>query len=356
MHLRCKTDTTMPKQNMPQQPSARRRGKMIAIGGAKGGIGKSLFVANLGVFLSRLGKKTVVMVDLDLGGANLHLYMGVWSLTHRIDDFLTKRVTTIDDIIMPTRYGPDLIGGGGGRLGAANIHFSRKLKLLRALKTIDADYVILDLGGDTTYNILDFFLAADQGLVLTTCDPASYMDAYGFTKMALHRKLVRLFGAESDYRQYRDVAVEQVVKAFVYSTSGEMGSRISDLVARLQKETPVQHKLVTTVLDDFRPGTVVTMSDAQEPVDELVSRLQKGVRGNALHRSELPWATCLMSGRSSKAPWTWSKAVARDPHLVPCVADSMDSLPGRIAPYRAEDGVSGGIMLNNHRISTAYRQ
>jgi Mrp family chromosome partitioning ATPase len=84
-----KTNDNMPQENMPQQPSARRRGKMIAIGGAKGGIGKSLFVANLGVFLSRLGKKTVV-VDLDLGGANLHLYMGVWSLTHRIDDFSPK--------------------------------------------------------------------------------------------------------------------------------------------------------------------------------------------------------------------------------------------------------------------------
>jgi flagellar biosynthesis protein FlhG len=79
--------------------------------------------------------------------------------------------------------------------------FRSKLKLLRALKTIDADYVILDLGGDTTYNILDFYLAADQGLVLTTCEPASYLDAYGFIKMSLHRKLIRLFGPESAYRQ-----------------------------------------------------------------------------------------------------------------------------------------------------------
>jgi flagellar biosynthesis protein FlhG len=100
---------------------------------------------------------------------------------------------------------------GGGRLGTANIHFSHKLKLLRALKTIDADYVILDLGGDTTYNILDFYLAADQGLVLTTCDPASYLDAYGFIKMSLHRKLTRLFGPESAYRNIRDRDVEGII-------------------------------------------------------------------------------------------------------------------------------------------------
>jgi flagellar biosynthesis protein FlhG len=162
-------------KNTPKKKDTAGPGKMIAIGGAKGGIGKSLFVANLGVFLSQLGKRTVV-VDLDLGGANLHLFMGVWSLTRRIDDFLTLKVPTISDIMTPTKYGPTLIGGGGGKLGSANLHFSRKLKLLRALKTIDADYVILDLGGDTTYNILDFYLAADQGFVLTTCEPASYLD------------------------------------------------------------------------------------------------------------------------------------------------------------------------------------
>ena len=186
----------MPQDsNTTSATKTRRPGKIIAVGGAKGGIGKSLFVANLGVLLSQLGKRTVV-VDLDLGGSNLHLYMGVWSLSRRIDDYLEKKVATISEIITPTKFGPQLIGGGGGKLGAANIHFSRKIKLLRSLKTIDADYVILDLGGDTTFNILDFYLAADQGFVLTTCEPASYLDAYGFLKMSLHRRLTRLFGAD----------------------------------------------------------------------------------------------------------------------------------------------------------------
>jgi flagellar biosynthesis protein FlhG len=247
---------------------------MIAIGGAKGGIGKSLFVANLGVFLSQMGKRTVV-VDLDLGGANLHLYMGIWSLTRRIDDFLTLKVPTISDIMTPTKYGPTLIGGGGGKLGSANLHFSRKLKLLRALKTIDADYVILDLGGDTTYNILDFYLAADQGFVLTTCEPASYLDAYGFIKMSLHRKLSRLFGPESDYRKYKDFEVAQLINAFIFSNTSAHGRHMSDLVEQMAHSKPTHQRLITELLDRFRPGTVITMSDAREQVDELVSRLKK---------------------------------------------------------------------------------
>ena len=247
---------------------------MIAVGGAKGGIGKSLFVSNLGVFLSQLGKR-VVVVDLDLGGANLHLYMGVWSLTHRIDDFLTKKVPSINDILTPTKHGPTLIGGGGGKLGAANIPFARKLKLLRALKTIDADYVILDLGGDTTYNILDFYLAADQGFVLTTCEPASYLDAYGFIKMSLHRRLIRLFGAESNYRRFKDTEVAGIIKEFVFANAANNGSQMESLVAKMAAASPVHHRLVKELLADFRPGTVVTMVKAQDAVDELVSRLDR---------------------------------------------------------------------------------
>jgi flagellar biosynthesis protein FlhG len=270
----------MSKGNTPTRPNPSGPGKMIAVGGAKGGIGKSLFVANLGVFLSQRGKRTVV-VDLDLGGANLHLYMGIWSLPHRIDDFLTLKVPTISDIMIPTKYGPTLIGGGGGKLGAANLHFSRKLKLLRALKTIDADYVILDLGGDTTYNILDFYLAADQGFVLTTCEPASYLDAYGFIKMSLHRKLSRLFGPESNYRKYKDFEVAQLIKEFIFSNTSSSGRRMSDLVKQMEQSKPTHQRLVKELLDSFRPGIVVTMVEAREHVDELVSRL-KDVSGKML--------------------------------------------------------------------------
>lgn len=302
----------MPQLKVIKKASAARPGKMIAVGGAKGGIGKSLFVANLGVFLSRLGKRTIV-VDLDLGGANLHLYMGVWSLTRRIDDFLSKKVPSIDDIILPTQYGPLLIGGGGGRLGGANIHFSQKLKLLRALKTIDADYVILDLGGDTTYNILDFYLAADQGFVLTTCEPASYLDAYGFIKMSLHRKLVRLFGAESDYRQFRDAEVERIIKGFISSNTTASGRHISDLIEQVKREKPSYHGLIKNLLDGFRPATVVTMFDGQEQVDELVSRLGKVSRRmlsiGLNYFGGVPFERQIQKSARDLVP-----SVARDPH------------------------------------------
>ncbi|WP_419655596.1 ATP-binding protein [Desulfosarcina variabilis str. Montpellier] len=263
----------MPQHQHENHRSTKGPGKIIAVGGAKGGIGKSLFVANLGVLLSQLGKKTV-LVDLDLGASNLHLYMGLWSLPHCIDDFLNKTVSCIDDIMVPTKYGPRLIGGSGCKLGDANIHFSRKVKLLRAIKDLDADYVIIDLGGDTTYNILDFYLAADQGLILTTCEPASYMDAYGFIKLSLQRKLTRLFGAESVHYKNSDRHLEQLIRDFFFSKDTAHARHISNLLSHLENEYPSQVPFVKKVIDDFRPATIVTMIQAQAQVDELVTRLK----------------------------------------------------------------------------------
>ena len=55
-------------------PRARRQ--VWSLGGGKGGIGKSLLTASLGWQLARMGKR-VVLVDADLGGANLHTCLGL---------------------------------------------------------------------------------------------------------------------------------------------------------------------------------------------------------------------------------------------------------------------------------------
>lgn len=178
--------------NGEMPPISQRVGKIIAVGGAKGGIGKSVFVANLSVFLSQKGYSTIA-VDLDLGGANLALYLGEkYILERTINDYLRKKYVSLEDIIIESSYGPRIIGGDSSELGAANIHYAQKMKLIRAIKGLDADFIILDLGGDISFNMLDFFLLGDYGLVMSTRDSASYIGAYQFIKTALYRKINRL--------------------------------------------------------------------------------------------------------------------------------------------------------------------
>jgi flagellar biosynthesis protein FlhG len=250
-----------------------RKSRIISIGGAKGGIGKSTFATNLGIYLSSLGKRTV-LVDLDLGGANLHLYLGERFLKYTINDYLNKNVPSISDIMISTKYGPDLVGGGSSQLGSANINFSRKLKLLRAIKQIEADYIIVDLGADTSYNIIDFFLAADHGIVLTTCDPPSYLDAYNLIKVSLFRKLNRIFGTESELRKYKNSDLLWLIKEATVPGNGNKGKVMGDLIERVKKELPEGMPLIEHVLEKFRPGLVVNMISENDNVSEVVTRLQ----------------------------------------------------------------------------------
>jgi flagellar biosynthesis protein FlhG len=249
------------------------RGDIIAVGGAKGGIGKSIFAANLGVILASMGKKTI-LVDLDLGGANLHLYLGNIKFRGGISDFLTGSISNIQDIAVRSKYGPLLIGGDSSQLGAANITFAQKLKLLKALKQIEADYVILDLGGDTTYNIIDFFLAADYGIVLTTCDPASYLEAYNFLKVALYRKLNRIFGAESAFHGKKDQELMDLINDFTYATFHSKKKTVQDLLALIDEKQPWNLSMVKEIISTYRPYIVVNRVTDQCNVNEVVERIQ----------------------------------------------------------------------------------
>jgi len=250
------------------------RGIVIAVGGAKGGTGKSIFAANLGVFLAARGRRTV-LVDLDLGSANLHLYLGERFVKHTINDFLNKKVKTLKELMVSTQYGLSLIGGGSSRLGDANIHFARKLKLLKAIKTIDADYIIIDLGASTSYNNVDFFLASDFGIVLTTCNPASYLDAYNFIKVALHRKLNRIFGPESEFRKQKNKDLELLIKDVTMSVNLNGGNLIGDLLKKIQDEQPQNITLISKMLKTYNPNVIVNMSTDESCAMEVGNRIQE---------------------------------------------------------------------------------
>jgi flagellar biosynthesis protein FlhG len=162
-----------------------------AVGGGKGGIGKSFISSNLAFCLARLGKQ-VTIVDLDLGGANLHTCLGLKTPQLTISDFISGRVTDFTALSTPTEY-PNLnfIGGFNDALNIADLSREDRLRLNKALRTIKSQYVILDLGAGTGETTLDFFLGADQKIVAVTPEPTSIENAYRFMKSAFYLHLRR---------------------------------------------------------------------------------------------------------------------------------------------------------------------
>ena len=131
-------------------------------------------------------KKSVTLLDGDLGGANLHSFLGVGFPELSLSDLLQRRVEHIDDVTIPTAYqGVSLISGAFDTLSAVSPKYAQKIRLLRQIASTGADYTFLDLGSGTSFNVLDFFLIADLGVVSVIPEPTSVENAYRFVKRSL---------------------------------------------------------------------------------------------------------------------------------------------------------------------------
>ncbi len=188
--------------------SARQR-RIISIGGGKGGIGKSLISANLGIELARRGKR-VVLVDADLGGANLHTTLGVEVPRRTLSDFIERKVQKIEDVVTPTGIqNLSLVSGALDHLDAANPRHAQKMRFLRHVQLLDADFAILDLGAGTHTNVLDFFLVSDHGVLVLVPEPTAVENAYRFVKAAFWRRMrnvAQVYGYEPLLRTVMDGA------------------------------------------------------------------------------------------------------------------------------------------------------
>ena len=163
-----------------------------AVGGGKGGVGKSVISILLAFWLTRMGKRTI-LVDLDLGGANLHTLMGIKSPPRTLNDFITRRLDSLEEVCIDTDVeNLRLICGASDILTLSNPHVAHKIKIINHVSKLDADYIVLDLGAGTSFNVLDFFLAAEKKIVVMTPQPTAIQNAYSFVRNVVYRRISRL--------------------------------------------------------------------------------------------------------------------------------------------------------------------
>jgi flagellar biosynthesis protein FlhG len=159
------------------------------IGGGKGGSGKSFIAANMGICLSKLGIR-VMLVDADLGGANLHTFLGISPPALSLSDFIKKRVSHLHEVLIPTAIpNLQLLTGAQDLLNAVDAKSVQKQKLVRSIQSLDSDTILVDLGAGNSLGVLDFFLMSDGGILVVTPEPTSMENAYRFLKSAFYRRL-----------------------------------------------------------------------------------------------------------------------------------------------------------------------
>jgi rod shape-determining protein MreB len=244
--------------------------RIWAVGGGKGGVGKSLIATNLSVVLANLGAK-VIAADLDLGNANMHTYFGIRYPRRTLVDFINGTVQDLNEILLDTSiFNLKFISGSGGILGSANPGYTQKLKLIRYLERLQVDHVVLDLGAGTSYNTIDFFLGATDHIIVTTPETPSIQSAYNFIRICMFRTL---FSMTAKSPRTLDI----LEKAKVPS-SGSRVMSMHELLNELERAAPGSTSEFKAFQQSFNPCLIVNMTLKSEEgrigwgISEVVKR------------------------------------------------------------------------------------
>jgi flagellar biosynthesis protein FlhG len=185
--------------------------RIWAIGGGKGGTGKSFVAASLGLHLASLDRE-VVLIDADLGAPNLHTLLGIKASHPDLGDFLTSAVPSLEQAAVGTPYrNLRIVKGSENILFIANLNHYRKLRLLRQLRQMETPNIILDLGTGSSFNTLDFFLSANPGVVVSTPEPTAIENTYLFLKSCIMRVL-KLYMDHYKIRDLHQKMLDQIEK------------------------------------------------------------------------------------------------------------------------------------------------
>ena len=221
---------------------------IIPVAAGKGGVGKSLLSANLAMALAQAGHRTLA-IDLDLGGSNLHHFLGIPNQHPGVGDFLKARRNELVDLIVPTSISElGFIPGDGKTPFMANIAYTQKLKLIRRIKKLPAEYIILDLGAGSSFNTLDFFGLGKHGITITTPDYPAIISMLGFLKNFLIRAIGR------NIAKHRSASL--LLKELVNRPIENQVLSIEKLKQELIREDPEVSTLISKAHRECRPRII----------------------------------------------------------------------------------------------------
>jgi len=165
--------------------------KVITVTSGKGGVGKTNISVNLGIALSELGLK-VIILDADFGLANIDVLFGMVPKHTLLDVIHSEK-----NILQVLSDGPcnvKFISGGSGVEELVKLDSSQLEKFLLNISLMDkiADVILIDTGAGLSDNVMNFVMSADEVLLVTTPEPTSITDAYALVKMISNRDKEKL--------------------------------------------------------------------------------------------------------------------------------------------------------------------
>lgn len=172
-------------------PPLRGVGRVIAVGGGRGGVGKSLLAVNLAVYFAQVGK-SVVLVDADPTGSNVHTHFGLRASSHDAAGDDSSNVSLKDSLVSTSVPGLDLLPAPHDAIETqAALRAGRKARWFSRLRSLPAEYLVIDTGPGHGPFALDVMMSADIPISVTVPEPPAIEQTYRFMRAAYRRRLRR---------------------------------------------------------------------------------------------------------------------------------------------------------------------
>lgn len=216
-----------------KQELKKQRFKVITVSSGKGGVGKTSFVVNFATALSKRGLK-VCILDADFGMANVDIMFGCMSKFSIID--VLEGTKSIDEIILKTVEGVEIIPGGSGLSKIFTIDEDKKSELLSQFEKLsDYDILIIDTGAGASENVLKFIEIADEVIIITNSEPTALTDAYSLIKIihlnSLNSNINVVINRAKNIQEAEETynKISYTVKTFIGKNIDFLGFIVEDL-------------------------------------------------------------------------------------------------------------------------------
>lgn len=237
---------------------ARQKTLIVSLTSGKGGVGKTFITINLAATLARQGKK-VLVVDCDLGLANIDIMLGI-NPARTLKDVVFGELH-LRDVIMPAAGGFDLIPASSGIREMAQLLFEKIQTIKDMLLEIEGyDVILLDTGAGIAEVVLQFNLLAARNIIVINRELTSLTDAYAMVKV-----MYQVFGRKDFCIITNNVAdamdgssifknIDTISKRFLGFSLSWLGNiRQDELVPKaiLRQEIPVLKHPRSRIAADF---------------------------------------------------------------------------------------------------------
>lgn len=232
------------KLRAQMKTTTKKQAQTIAIVSGKGGVGKSNFAINFSLGLIEK-KKKVLLLDLDIGMGNIDILIGKSSRYSIVDLFDNNR--SIYDMIELGPNSLSYLSGGSGLDQIFHLEKDQATHFLTQLEDLfqEFDYIVFDMGAGVTKDSIQFILAADECIVLTTTEPTAITDAYSMMKHILLQKQLPLqlvINRASNHKNGIEIMnrITQAVQHFLKTTIKPLGVVPEDTAVReaVMSQTP----------------------------------------------------------------------------------------------------------------------